>query len=264
MSQANTDATGRDELVVTGAQENPVVVLRLNRPHRLNALNTNLVDALESALTQAAQDGRRAIILTGTGRAFSAGFDLKEQRDDDGVHQIEAQQRLGEILTALPVPVIAAINGLAVGGGCEIALACDFVLATSNASFSLPEVRVGTAMGGGSSFLLARAVGRLRASQVVLLGEQITAEEAHAIGLVSRMVDPDHLMTAAEELAAKLAARPPHAVATVKAALFRGLNQTFPEALRAEVEEVHATQFHPDSAAIIERFRQDSTYGERT
>ncbi|MGV9797778.1 enoyl-CoA hydratase/isomerase family protein [Mycobacterium sp. NPDC003449] len=246
------------ELIVTTALHDGAVVLRLNRPHRLNALNDSLVDAVEAALAQAVDDDRRAVILTGTGRAFCAGFDLKEERDDGGRRQIDAQQRLAATLTSLPIPVIAAINGPAVGAGSEIALACDFLLASTDAYFSLPEVLIGTGMGGGSSFLLARTIGRIKASDFVLLGEPISAPKAEALGLVSRVVEPECLDAAAEELAAKLVSRPPHAVATVKAALFRGLNQTFTESLTAELAEVHAAHFHPDSAALMEAFRNKS------
>jgi 2-(1,2-epoxy-1,2-dihydrophenyl)acetyl-CoA isomerase len=246
------------ELVVSTALDDAVVVLRLNRPHRLNALNDGLVSALETALAEAVCADRRAVILTGTGRAFCAGFDLKEDRDDGGLRQIEAQQRLAATLTSLPIPVIAAVNGLAVGAGCEIALACDFVLAGNDVEFSLPEVLIGTGMGGGTSFLLARSVGRVKASDFVLLGEPITAGQADAIGLVSRVVAPDQLDAAARQLAAKIVSRPPHAIATVKGALFRGLNQTFTESLDAELAEVRATHFHPESVALMTSFRHRS------
>ncbi|BBY62591.1 enoyl-CoA hydratase/isomerase family protein [Mycolicibacterium helvum] len=259
MSQPPSESHGDTELVVTTAQDDAVLVLRLNRPHRLNALNESLVDALEAALAQAVDDERRAVIITGTGRAFCAGFDLKEDRDDGGLRQIDGQQRLAAALTSLPIPVVAAINGLAVGAGCEIALACDFVVAGSDAQFSLPEVLIGTGMGGGTSFLLGLTIGRIKASEFVLLGEPISAAQADAIGLISRVVEPDQLPAAAEELAAKLVSRPPHAIATVKAALFRGLNQTFADALSAELTEVHAAHFHPDSAALMESFRHRST-----
>ncbi|MCK5890334.1 enoyl-CoA hydratase/isomerase family protein [Aeromicrobium sp.] len=253
-------AASDEELVITADDDHGIVTMRLNRPQRLNALSESLVGALEEALAGAVAERRRAVILTGTGRAFSAGFDLREERDDDGVRQIDAQQRLGETLATMPVPVIAAVNGLAIGGGCEIALACDVVLSASDAVFGLPEVRVGTAMGGGTSFLLARAVGRLRASYFVLLGEPIGAVEAHSFGMVSEVVDGAELPSAAFSLATKFASRPPYAIAAVKAAMRRGLDQPFAEALRAEREEIHATQFHPESAALIDRFRADSTY----
>ncbi|MET0457256.1 MAG: enoyl-CoA hydratase/isomerase family protein [Mycobacterium sp.] len=263
-SRTETNPSDTGELITEGAPNDPIVILRLNRPHRLNALNPTLVDALEIALTKTVDEERRAVILTGTGRAFCAGFDLKENRQDGGLGQIEGQQRLADIITALPIPVIAAINGLAVGAGCEIALACDFVLATNASRFSLPEVRIGTGMGGGTSFLLTAAVGRIRASQFVLLGEEITATRAETIGLVGQVVEPEHLMSTAMELATKLVSRPAYANATVKAAIFRGANQTFGEALDAELEEVRAIHFHPDSVAIMDQFRRNSTYGERT
>lgn len=259
MSQPATTSSRDDELIVSTVLLDQVLILRLNRPHRLNALNETLVDALEAALAQARQDERRAVIITGTGRAFCAGFDLKEHRDDGGLRQIDGQQRLAATLTSLPIPVVAAINGLAVGAGCEIALACDFILASSQARFSLPEVQIGTGMGGGTSFLLARTIGRVKASDFVLLGEQISAAEADEIGLISRVVEPEHLDKAAEELAAKLASRPEHAIATVKSALFRGLNQTFTESLSAELTEVHAAHFHPESVALMEAFRDGTT-----
>lgn len=259
MSQPPASSSEDNELVVTTTLQDQVVVLRLNRPHRLNALNESLVDALQAALTQAVHDERRAVVLTGTGRAFCAGFDLKEDRDDGGLRQIDGQQRLAATLTSMPTPVVAAINGLAVGAGCEIALACDFILAASSAEFGLPEVLIGTGMGGGTSFLLGHSVGRIKASEFVLLGEQISAAQAEDIGLISRVVEPDHLETATQELVAKLTSRPPHAIATVKTALFRGLNQTFTESLDAELAEVHAAHFHPDSVALMNAFRNGST-----
>ncbi|AQA04670.1 hypothetical protein BVC93_22140 [Mycobacterium sp. MS1601] len=258
MSHPNND----EELVVTTAVQDTVAILRLNRPHRLNALSETLVDALISALTRAHSDGRRAAILTGTGRAFCAGFDLKEVRDDGGLRQIQAQQRLAATLTSLPIPVIAAINGLAVGAGCEIALACDFIVASSEARFSLPEVLIGTGMGGGTSFLLARTIGRIKASEFVLLGEQISASQAHSMGMVSRVVEPEQLDIAVQELAAKLASRPPHAIATVKEALRRGLDQSFTKSLESELEEVRVAHFHPESVALMNAFRDRSAGSE--
>lgn len=255
MNQPRSGSPREDELVVTTALQDAAVILRINRPHRLNALNESLVDALEAELAQAHSDKRRAVILTGTGRAFCAGFDLKQDRDDGGLRQIEAQQRLGALLTALPIPVIAAINGLAVGAGSEIALACDFLLAAEDSYFSLPEVLIGTGMGGGTSFLLTRTIGRIKASEFVLLGEPISASDAAAMGLVTRVVQREHLETAAEELAATLVSRPPHAIATVKQALFRGLHQSFSDSLNAEFEEVRAAHFHPESVALMDAFR---------
>jgi enoyl-CoA hydratase/carnithine racemase len=268
VSRPEAAATGEGEVVVSGASGDPVVLIRLNRPRRLNALSATTVDALQAALDDAVADGRRAVVLTGTGRAFCSGFDLRQEANEGGLHQdgalrqLEAQQRLGATLMELPLPVIAAINGLAVGAGCEIALACDFVLAAADAQLSLPEVRIGSTLGGGSSYLLPRTVGRRNASELVLLGEQISAEEAQRMGIVSRVVEPERLLPAALELGARLASRPPHAIAAIKAALLRGLHQTFAETLESEVEEMNEANAHPDSAAIVEHFRKSSTYGD--
>lgn len=262
MTGSDAQVTEEQELVVSGPPGDPVLVLRLNRPHRLNALSATMVGALLEALDRAPGEGRKAVILTGTGRGFCAGFDLKQADNGNELEQLESQQRLAATLVGLRVPVIAAINGLAVGAGCEIALACDFVLAATDAELSLPEVRVGTAMGGGSSHLLPRAVGRLRALELVLIGEPISAARAERIGLITSTVDPVRLMPAAHDLARTLSMRPAHAVAAVKAAMQRGMDQTFAQALEVEIEEIKNTNAHPDSGAIVDHFRRNSTYGD--
>ena len=198
-----------------------VATLTLNRPEALNAFNSEQLRLLEQMLAEVATDPAiRAVVLTGAGeRAFAAGADIREMAalsPEGGL----AFGRLGHAVTraveALPQPVVAAVNGFALGGGCELAIACDIRIASENAVFAQPEVSLGIPPGWGGSQRLPRLVGPGMAAEMILTGRRVAAAEALRIGLVNRVVPLPDLMPAAAELAATIAANGPVAVRAAK------------------------------------------------
>ena len=198
-----------------------VATLTLNRPEALNAFNTEQLRLLEQMLAEVAADPAiRAVVLTGAGeRAFAAGADIREMAalsPEGGL----AFGRLGHAVTraveALSQPVVAAVNGFALGGGCELAIACDIRIASENAVFAQPEVSLGIPPGWGGSQRLPRLVGPGMAAEMILAGRRVAAAEALRIGLVNRVVPLPDLMPAAAELAATIAANGPVAVRAAK------------------------------------------------
>lgn len=201
-----------------------VLTLTLNRPHALNAFNRQLKDELMSAFKEAARDHRvRVVVLTGAGRGFCAGQDLKEPRSDDAPDLgAELRARYNPLILAmrrLEKPIIGAINGVAAGAGCSLALACDMRVAGENASFIESFSRVGLAPDSGSSWFLPRLVGLANAAEMILSAEPVDAHSAHRIGLVNRVVPSGRLMDEARALATRLAAASPVALALGKRAL---------------------------------------------
>lgn len=191
-----------------------VAVITLQRPEAMNAMNTALADAIGNALEQAATDDDvRAIILTGTGRAFCAGADLKEISAGRTVEPTVKEWGFGGVAQHwVAKPVIAAVNGVAFGGGCEIVLSCDIVVASAAAKFGLPEVKVGLFAAAGGVVRLQRQVPLKIALQLALTGDPITAETAAQWGLVNEVVEPDEVLTRAREIAGRIAANAPLSV----------------------------------------------------
>ncbi|MBX6377045.1 MAG: enoyl-CoA hydratase/isomerase family protein [Clostridia bacterium] len=202
-------------------------VVVIDRQDALNAFNRDVLQELRDVLVALAEDGElRAVIVTGAGeRAFAAGADIKAMADM-GPEEALAFSRLGhEVMRrveTLPVPVIAAVNGVALGGGCELALACDFRIASERARFGLPEVGLGLLPGWGGTQRLARLVGPGWARQMTFTGEPVTAAQALAIGLVNEVVPPEQLLSRVRAIAASIAARGPVAVRRAKEAMVRG------------------------------------------
>src|SRR4051812_1941826 len=196
-----------------------VATFTLNRPDKLNALNESLLGELASAFGELADKTPRVVVVTGAGKAFSAGVDIGEM---SGMSTVEAKRRadqghaLGAFIEALACPVIAAVNGFALGGGCELALACDFIYAADGAKFGQPEVNLGVIPGFGGTQRLARRVGVGRARELVYTGEIIAADKALAIGLVNAVVPKDELMARVRAVADQIAAKGPLAVAQAK------------------------------------------------
>lgn len=213
-----------------------VALITVNRPERLNALNMAVKRLLQAYFAEASSDPAvRAVVLTGAGAAFVAGTDIAEMRDmtperhaELGTNEVFLAQR------ACPKPLIAAVEGYALGGGCELALGCDMIVAGEGARFGQPEIRVGIMPGAGGSQLLLRAVGRYRAMKLCLTGEQITAAEASAMGLVSELVPEGEALTRALALAETICRMPPLAVAGVKRAIRLGENALLNDALAEE------------------------------
>lgn len=225
--------------LVISEQRDSIAIVRLNRPEKFNALTREMIVALTDLFTEfATQRDLRAVILTGTGeRAFCAGTDISEL---DGIDEAAATdvskrgQLLCDLIEECPVPVIAAINGLAVGGGCELALACHIRLATVNTRFSLPETRLGIIPGYGGTQRLTHEIGKSRALEIMLAGRDLSAEEALRIGLVNRVTDSQGLMKEAESLAQDIAKLAPLAIRACLEAVTRGLELTLEEGLALE------------------------------
>ena len=218
-----------------------VLVVTVNRPKVLNALNSQTVDELRQAMTAAAGDETvRCIVLTGAGeRAFVAGADineLAEQTPVGGSAHAQRGQALLDLIERLGKPVIAAINGYALGGGCELAMACTFRVASDAAKLGQPEINLGIMPGYGGSQRLPRLVGKGRALEMLLTGNQIGAAEAHRIGLVNRVVPASDLMTEVRALAADLAGKAPIAVRAIVAAVNDGTEMPLAQALAHEAE----------------------------
>ena len=217
-----------------------VAVVTLNRPEVLNALNLQMLRELSDTVAAFdADDTLRAVILTGAGgKAFAAGADIAELNALGHARAGEEQARRGQALTTslerLRVPVIAAVNGFALGGGCELAMACDIRVASSSARFGQPEVSLGILPGYGGTQRATRLVGEGWAMYLCLTGEMIDAQEALRIGLVQKVTAPDELLGEAQRIAALIAAKGPLAVAAAKRAIVDGASLSLADGLALE------------------------------
>jgi enoyl-CoA hydratase len=200
-----------------------ITTVTLNRPEKLNALSKELLAAIWSAFEEIChRKETRCVILTGAGKAFAAGADLEELAASDCDAAIEVSllgKKAFNAIEQFRCPVIAVVNGFALGGGSELALACDFILASEKAKFGLPEVGLGVIPGFGGMQRLATRVGTARAKELIFTGKMIDAEEADRIGLVNRVLPSEELMTACFETAEQIAAVGPGAVAVAKQSL---------------------------------------------
>ena len=216
-----------EQSVVLEQVEAGIYRLLVNRPQALNALNAATLAALDQEIAAVAADSAaRVLLLSGGGeKAFVAGADIAEMQSLDATQAAafsQAGMRVMHALEALPVPVIALVNGYALGGGCELALACDWIIASERAVFGQPEVNLGIPPGFGGTQRLLRRVGRARAMELVTTGRQVRAEEALAIGLVTQVVPPTALMETGLAAARSIAAKGPLAVKLAKQAVQRG------------------------------------------
>jgi len=214
--------------------------LWLNRPEARNALNLEVRKLLARHLADIGEDTTtRAVVLTGNERSFAAGADIKEMAD---VGTIEALQRgvhkLWRAIAGCPKPVIAAVNGYALGGGCELAMTCDIIVAGESARFGQPEVLIGIIPGGGGTQRLTRAVGKYKAMKYILTGEQIPAKEALEMGLASEVVPDPEVEGRAIDLARQIAVLPPLAVQLAKEAVLAGMEAPLASALALEVKSL--------------------------
>lgn len=232
--------------LVTMHVDQQIALLTFNRPSRLNALNYALIDRLMALLDQIELvDDIRAVILTGAGeRAFSAGADIVEFRESvkNGAqealrHFVRRGQAMTARLEAFPKPVIAAINGLAYGGGCEITEAVHLAVASERASFAKPEIKLGMPPTFGGTQRLPRLAGRKRGLELLLTGDSFTPAHALQIGLVNAVVSHDQLLTAAHDLAKRILHHSPLAVTGVITAVTRGINLSIGEGLEVECEQ---------------------------
>ena len=226
-----------DNLLVE--REAVIAVLTIQRPQRLNALDARTLDELRRAVLDLQQDHSiRSVVLTGAGdRAFVAGADINElagEQPDAARQRALAGQHVFNLIEHLGKPVIAAVNGVAFGGGCELAMACTIRIAADPARFGQPEINLGLIPGFAGTQRLARLVGKTKAMELILTGAPITAQEALAIGLINRVVPAADLMARSRELAVELAAKPPLALRYAMDAVNHGLEMPFGEACHLE------------------------------
>jgi 2-(1,2-epoxy-1,2-dihydrophenyl)acetyl-CoA isomerase len=243
-----------------------VATITLNRPEAMNSLTTETKVALREAVTRAAGDPAvRAVVLTGSGRAFCAGQDLREHADNlaagrglDGTVRDHYNPIVRTVAT-MPKPVVAAVNGVAAGAGASLAFACDLIIAAEKASFLMAFTNVGLAPDSGASWTLPRLVGRARAAELLLLAEPVRAQRALEIGLVNQVVPGDELASAARALAGRLAAGPTVAYGAVKAALDHAATHDLAGALEKEAELQDAcaeTRDHHEATAAFLKKQQ--------
>ena len=213
-------------------------ILRLNRPEKLNALSAEMFSLLGEHLTSLRDDPNlRSIIIIGDGdRAFSAGTDISELSSADGRAISERGQRLCEKIEKFPVPVIAAINGFAAGGGLELALACHLRIASTTATFSLPETKLGLVPGYGGTQRLVRELGVGRALEVMLTGKTITSAEALEFGLVNRVVPPGELLVSTQSITEEIGKLSPLSIRSCLKAVTEGLELPLEDGLKLETK----------------------------
>jgi enoyl-CoA hydratase len=216
-------------------RDGAVAVITVNRPKVLNALNGQTLDELRRAILDLkGDDGVRAVVLTGAGeKSFIAGADINElatQTPVSGREHAMIGQHILDLIEQMGKPVIAAINGFALGGGCELAMACTIRVAAETAKLGQPEINLGLIPGYAGTQRLTRIVGRGRALELLLTGDQISAQEAHRLGLVNRVVPAADLMTEAKKLAATLASKAPVAIRYILESVNKGVEMPFAQA----------------------------------
>lgn len=224
-----------------------VAIVTMNRPDALNALSLQLTVDLKAAIEQAIEDKARAVVLTGEGRAFCSGGDLREMSEmwkKEGrieAFMEEPLKALHDVILLMretPIPFVAAVQGVCAGAGTNFALACDLIFASEEASFNEAFVRIGLSPDCGGSFFLPRAVGEKLAAEIFMTGETLSAEKALQIGMINRVVATDALMTEATQMARKLALKPTAAIGRIK----QMLNATFANDLRQQLDLEHQLQ----------------------
>lgn len=229
-----------EEKKIIVQRDNHLATVIINDPKTLNAINGQMLQELDTVFDKLANDKEiRVIILTGAGRAFVAGANIQEM---SGMNYEEAKafgkkgSSVFRKIEACPQPVIAAVNGFALGGGCELALACDIRIASEKATFGQPEVGLGITPGFSGTLRLARLVGLAKAKELIFTGKAVTAEEASAIGLVNRVVAPEALMEEVRSLASTIAGQAPLAVQKSKVVINNGWDLPVSEGIELETE----------------------------
>ena len=229
---------------VTSTQEGPILTLTLNRPEALNALNAQVLDDLDAALDAVDLNTVRCLIFTGTGdKAFAAGADIAAMANMTPEEAAAFSRRGNEVfrrIETFPLPTVAAVNGYALGGGCELAMACDIRLCSENAIFGQPEVTLGITPGFGGTQRLMRLVGMGKAKELIFSARTVKAAEALSMGLVNAVYPLEELLPAARKLGERIARNAPIAVRACKAAMNEGIDLPMDQAIDAEVREFSA------------------------
>ena len=217
-------------------KESGCALVQLNRPEVLNAINMKLMEELVSTLEELDNDSEiRCIVLTGNEKAFAAGADIKEMANASAMEMLQRDQfARWDRIRKIKKPIIAAVSGFALGGGCELAMTCDIILASESAKFGQPEITIGVIPGAGGTQRLTRAVGKYKSMEMVLTGSMITAEEAKQWGLVVKVVPNEYLVEEAKNLAKIIASKPPVAVRLAKEAVLKSFDTTIEGGLEFE------------------------------
>ena len=249
--------------IIVSTPEDGLLLIELNRPKQYNALCGQLLDELTAALAAAEKDDAvRAVVITGNERAFAAGADISELNAHDRVSILQDTRMLKwDAFRLFPKPLIAAVNGYALGGGCELAMVCDIIVAGSDAKFGQPEINLGIIPGAGGTQRLSRAVGKSLAMKLVLTGEMIDAETALRSGLVSDVVPPELTLRKALDIARAIASKAPIAVRAAKAAVLKSHDTSMEAGLdfeRQAIQLLFATDDkHEGTAAFLEKRKPD-------
>ncbi|MBM4237098.1 MAG: crotonase, partial [Euryarchaeota archaeon] len=222
-------------------KEGEIAILTINRPKVLNALKTDVLKEIGEALGECGRDdGVKVVIITGAGdKAFVAGADIAEMSVLDATKAKEFSEFGNQVFSSiekLPKPVIAAVNGYALGGGCELLMACDIVIASDRAKIGQPEVKLGIPPGFGGSQRMPRHLGKMKAKELILTGDMVSAEDALRIGLVNKVVPPDRLMEEAKAMAKTIASRGQLAIRMAKQLINEGMNVDLDSALAMEAK----------------------------
>jgi len=222
-------------------KEKSVAWITFDRPEVLNAQNIGLLSEFQSTLEQSNKDDEvHVIVITGAGKkAFSAGADVTDFTNlypIDFINMYKGVKRPYELIREIPKPVIAMVNGLALGGGCEIAMACDIIIASENAKFGLPEINVGLIPGGGGTQILPRLVGEKKAKELIFTGEFLSAQEALDFGLVNKVVPSEQLRETVDKLADKIKSKSPAILKIAKLAVNKSLETPFSVGVSSEMD----------------------------
>ncbi|MCC7485730.1 MAG: enoyl-CoA hydratase/isomerase family protein [Burkholderiales bacterium] len=256
------------EDVLIEAVSEGVIQIRLNRPERMNALGHEMSGRLAAALESVVAAGARVLLVRGTGKAFCAGADLKERLGMNAIERAAHNAAINAFVDGLasaPIPTIAVVNGAALGGGCEIALACDLRVIASGATIGLTEVRVGAIPGAGGTQRLPRVIGRALALELMMTGEPITGTRAAAIGLVNAALPLEELDARARSLATVIASRSPFGVRRIKRLVYEGLEMPEREAVKREREclkQVLSSKDYAEGLAAFSERRPPQFTGE--
>jgi enoyl-CoA hydratase/carnithine racemase len=247
------------DVVLVERPSEGVALVRINRPEARNALNMEVRRLLAQRLTDmAAEADVRCLVITGNEKAFAAGADIKEMANAGTIEMLQrGTLKLWSTIAACPKPVIAAVNGFALGGGCELAMSCDIIIAGESAKFGQPEVKIGIIPGGGGTQRLARAVGKYKAMRYVLTGDIFDARTAYEMGLVSEIAPDAEVEKRALDLARQIAELPPLAIEQAKEAVLRGMDASLETGLALEAKAIQLLFSSQDQkegmAAFIEK-----------
>ncbi|MEF8874497.1 MAG: enoyl-CoA hydratase-related protein [Candidatus Thermoplasmatota archaeon] len=248
-------------------RKDDITIIKLNNPP-VNAVCTELLDELDEKLDEVKDDESRAVIMTGKGKAFVGGADIKEMKGMSPKEAKDFSQKGQSVLNRVedfPKPVIAAVNGFALGGGTEIAMSCDFIIASEKAQFGQPEVGLGIIPGFGGTQRLARLIGMGPAKELIFTGKKIDAEEAEKLGLANHVVEADELMDFCREIAEEISSNGPLAVRYAKSSMNEGIKVPLDEGLNIESEQFERcfeTEDHEEGLEAFIEKREAEFKGE--